>query len=74
MCIYIYISKYKLFSFYFVTCMHHFRVDFLVLGDELVCSSPRKAISPTLRIPWLPIVLCLGLRPCGPSPSNLACP
>lgn len=40
-----------------------FRADHLVLNKHLVCSSLEKILSPTLGIPWVPVVLCVGLGP-----------
>jgi hypothetical protein len=49
-----YIHKYKLLNLYNVTCIDVFRVSHLVLGNQLVCSSQGKTISPTLSISYLP--------------------
>jgi hypothetical protein len=43
-----------------------FRADHLVLHKQLVCSPLGKTLSPTaLRIPDLPVGLCVGLKPAG---------
>lgn len=44
-----------------VTCMYVFKADRLVLDNQLLCSSLRRAF-PAFSISLLPIVLCLGLR------------
>lgn len=48
--------------------MHNFSNNILISDNHLVCYSLGKAISPILKIPLLPIVLCVGLRPCGVFP------
>lgn len=39
---------------------------------NLACSPLGKAISPILCVPQLPLVLCLGLRPCDLSPYHVS--
>ena len=46
-----------------------FRADHFVLDNQLV----GKNNSPTLRIPYLPIVVCVGLRPSGISWFTFSC-
>jgi hypothetical protein len=58
-----YIHKHTLLSLYNVMCMSVFEADHLVLDNQVVCSSLRKTISPTLGIPQWPVVLCVGLEP-----------
>lgn len=36
-----------------------FCAEYLVLDSQLMCSFPKKAISPTLINPQSPVVLCL---------------
>ena len=50
-----------------VTPVYVFRADHLVLGNQLVCSSLEKTVSPIRGMSELP-VLCVGVRPCGLSP------
>lgn len=55
-----------------------FRDGHLVLDNQLMCSSLDKTTSPVLRIPKLPIILCVELKPPGyhlpqPCTSILAC-
>lgn len=60
---YIHIPKYNVFRLYNVICVYYFfKVDNLVLDNKLACSSLRKTISPSLRIPQLPVGFCVGLR------------
>lgn len=49
-----------------------FSADPLLLGNQLVCSSLRKPVSPTLSIPLCPVVLRVELGPCGLSLTTLA--
>lgn len=44
---------------------HVFKIDHLVLDNQLVYFSLEKTISPTLSILQLPIFLCIMLRPHG---------
>jgi hypothetical protein len=55
----------------YITCMNVFRAKHLVLDNQSVCSSLRNAISPVLCIPYMLIVLCVGLRPLGLSSDPL---
>lgn len=41
--------------------MYVFRADTLAVDKQLMCSSLKKATSPTLSILHSPIVLCVGL-------------
>lgn len=61
----IYITRYNLLRLYNInaTCTYVFRTNHLVLDNQLY-SSLRKTISPTLLIPSLSVVLCLGSTPC----------
>lgn len=45
-------------SLYNINCIYIFKVDHLVLHNQLVCSSLGKTISLALCIPQLPVVLC----------------
>lgn len=66
MYVHIYISKCNILCLYNVTGIYIFKVDHLfVLDSQLVCSSLGKAISPTCSISLLPLVLWVGLWPCG---------
>lgn len=74
--IYIYIQAYKytditcsasLISFVYM----FFRADHLILDNKLVCSFLRSTISPTVSIPYLPMFLCVELRPQGLSPVHI---
>lgn len=47
-----------------------FRVDSLVLDRQEVSFSLGKTISPVLSVLWLPVVLCVQLKPCGLSPLH----
>lgn len=53
--------------------MYVFRVDHLILDNQLMCSSPVKTISSTFSIPWLPVVLGVMARPLFLPPSTLVC-
>lgn len=63
--VYILNNEHSLLSLYNVTYMFAIRADNLVLENQLVYSSVGNTISPTLSIPWLPVVLCVGLSPPG---------
>ena len=63
-CIYLYIHSYKLLSLYTVTCMSVFWAEHLVFRNWLECFSLGKTISLSPSIPWVPVVLCLGLMLC----------
>ena len=43
------------------------------IWNNYLCSSLVKIISPTLSIPQLPVILCIGLCPCGLFLFSLAC-
>lgn len=60
-CIFICIPKYKLLSPYNVTCMYFFS-GYLVLDNQLVCSSPGRTTSPSPSCAQLPVVLGIELR------------
>jgi hypothetical protein len=47
--------------------MYVFRADHLALENNWCALSPRKAVL-ALNIPWLPVVLCVELRPRGFAP------
>lgn len=70
--IYILNSEHSLLSLYNVTYMLAIRADNLILDNQLVWSSVGNTISPTLSIPWLPVVLCVGLSPPGLSQPTSA--
>lgn len=57
---------------YDVIYMNVFRTDYLVLNNQLVCSSLGKIISPTLSISELIVILRVGLRPPGLLPIYLS--
>lgn len=44
-----------------------FRADHLGIRELTGVLFPGEDISPALRVPWLPIVLCVDMRPQGPS-------
>lgn len=48
-----------------LTSIFIFKADDLLLDNQLVYFSLGKTIFFTLNIPWLPVVLCAGLRSCG---------
>jgi hypothetical protein len=52
--------------------MYDFKANHLILGNQLVCSSLRKVISPEDRISSSLIVLCVGLRSCEFSPIQIS--
>lgn len=62
------IPKYNLFRLYNVPFTYAFKVDQLVLDNQLLCSSLRKIISPTPSFAHSSIVPCLGQRPHGLHP------
>lgn len=64
-CIYKYLPKYSPLHLYNATHTNVFRADRLVLCNQSVCSSLGKTMSPTLSLPYLPVVLRVGLRPCA---------
>ena len=57
--------KHSLLSLYNATCMYVFRAHHWVLDNQLVCSSSEASSSNFFQ---LPIVLCVGPRPCGHFP------
>lgn len=52
-------------SVYKMLLAYVFNIDRLVLDNQLVYISLEKTLSPTLSILWLPIFLCIMLRPHG---------
>lgn len=46
---------------YNITCMSAFKAIYLVLNNQLMCSSPRKTISLALKTPWSHTVCSIGL-------------
>jgi hypothetical protein len=48
----------------YVNCMYVFRADCFALGNQLVCASPEKTTSPAPSFLQLPVVCCVGMRPC----------
>ena len=71
LCIYKHNPIYNLLSLYNVPCMYVFRADCLALDKQLVSSSLGKTIPPTLSMSYLPLVLCVWLKPGGLLPINL---
>lgn len=65
-----YILKYNLISLSNRTCRYVFRADNLVMHSQFVCSSFKKMVSPALRIPLKPVVLCVVMRPHSLSPVH----
>lgn len=62
MCIYICIPKYSILSLNDITCILVFRVNHLVLNNQLVLSFLGKMISPFLIISQVPVVLSVMLK------------
>ena len=58
-----YIPRYNLSNLYNVTCMYAFRDYLLVLDNQLMCFSMGTTLPLILIIPWLFVVLCIGLSP-----------
>jgi hypothetical protein len=48
--------------------MYVFRAEPLALDNQLKASFLGKSIFPALGIPWLPVILCVGLQPHELSP------
>lgn len=48
-------------SFYNVNCLYVFKIDDLMLDNQLVCSFLGKTISLIVSIPWFLLVLCVEL-------------
>lgn len=47
---------------YKVACVYVFKADYLILDNQLVCSSLRKTTSSASSFSQLPVVLCVELR------------
>lgn len=45
--------------------MYIFKVGHLVLDDQLSCCALGRTTSPVASFFQLPVVVCVGLRPCG---------
>lgn len=71
--IYTYISKHHLLILYNVICIHVFMDGHSVLDNQSLCSSPGKTTVSSPIILMLSVVLFVGLRFCGLSPTHLAC-
>lgn len=48
-------------SFYNVNCSYVFKIDVLMLNNQLLCSFLGKTISLIVSIPWFLLVLCVEL-------------
>lgn len=62
---------------YSVQCslyLYDFMTDCLALSDIFLCSSLWKIIFTILCIPWLPVILCLTLRPHELYPAHVSMP
>jgi hypothetical protein len=70
-CIYIYVPVYKLLCVYIVPCIYVFRVDQIILDNQLVCYFLEKTISHSLRMFKLHVILCVELSLNGLSPNPL---
>lgn len=57
-----YVFKYNMLTVYNVINMYVFRLEYLLLDNQLVCSSLEKTVSLPRSIPSLPIILCVRLR------------
>lgn len=53
------------YSIHIITYMHVFRADCVAWVKQLVCFFMEKTTTPTLSLPQLPKVPCIGLKPCG---------
>lgn len=53
--------------------IYDFRADNLVCGNQLTSSYLMETISPSLSIPFMLVILYVGLRTCGLPPFTWKC-